>query len=214
LKSQFSELGILLKHMTHAQLQREFIKIARYAITILIVATLTHFGIDIGNDINPVELTPPSLEYQDEKTAQKTNFVTGTFPVTRIVDGDTIIVSMDGTDTTVRYIGIDTPETKDPRREVECFGAEASQKNAELVEGKTVTLSLDSSDTDKYGRLLRYVSVASGTESIDVGLELISGGFATALAIEPDTDRYRTYKEAERTARSQNVGLWGSTCSQ
>jgi len=205
--------------MTSAQLQREFKKIARYAITILIIAALAHFGIDIGNNIDPVELTPPSLEYprdvQTEKSPEKIQQrITGEFPVTRVVDGDTIVVNINSVDTTIRYIGIDTPETKDPRREAECFGAEASQKNTELVEGKMVTLSLDSSDTDKYGRLLRYVSVASGTQSIDVGLELISGGFATALAIEPDTDRYQTYEAAEKNARNQNIGLWGPTCSQ
>lgn len=205
--------------MTTSQLEREFKKIARYAISILIVASLAHLGIDIGNNIDPIELTPPSLEYPSSEKTQNADApaqsrIVGEFPVTRVVDGDTIVVNIDSVDTTVRYIGIDTPETKDPRREVECFGAEASQKNTELVEGKTVTLSLDSSDTDKYGRLLRYVSVASGTQSVDVGLELISGGFATALAIEPDTDRYQTYKAAERTARNQKIGLWGTTCSQ
>ena len=77
--------------------------------------------------------------------------------VVRVIDGDTIEVEIDGTSYRVRYIGIDTPETVHPQKPVECFGKEASEKNRELVEGKRVRLEKDVSDTDKYGRLLRYV---------------------------------------------------------
>ena len=76
--------------------------------------------------------------------------------VTRVIDGDTIELE---TGQKVRYIGINTPETVDPRKPAECFGRESSEKNKELVEGKIVELEKDISETDKYQRLLRYVYV-------------------------------------------------------
>lgn len=193
--------------MTPAQIKRELRStvryILRYAVGLIVFAVLAHFGIIAGNKLDPVESVPETLQTTD-----------GEYFVTRVVDGDTIVVNIDGTDTTVRYIGIDTPETKDPRKQVECFGVEASNKNTELVEGKLVTLSMDESETDRYGRLLRYVSVASGTQSIDVGFELVSNGYASALAIAPDTARYNVYKAAEQIARREKIGLWGDACSK
>ena len=81
------------------------------------------------------------------------------FDVESVVDGDTIKVSMNGKVETLRLIGIDTPETKDPRKPVQCFGAEASRKATELLAGQKVRLEADASqgERDKYGRLLRYV---------------------------------------------------------
>ena len=77
-----------------------------------------------------------------------------------MIDGDTIEVDMNGSQYTVRYIGMDTPETVHPTRGVEPYGHEASKRNRELVEGKTVYLEKDISETDRYGRLLRYVYLA------------------------------------------------------
>lgn len=81
------------------------------------------------------------------------------FPVVAIVDGDTIKVSIDGNVETLRLIGIDTPETKDPRKPVQCFGKEASAKAAELLSGRRVRLETDPTQGDRgeYGRLLRYL---------------------------------------------------------
>ena len=102
---------------------------------------------------------------------QNKNQPENTSIVSRIVDGDTIEL---GTGERVRYIGIDTPETVDPRKEVQCFGKEASAKNKELVEGKEVRLVKDVSDKDKYGRLLRYVYVGD----VFVNEKLVSEGYA------------------------------------
>ena len=88
--------------------------------------------------------------------------------VTRVVDGDTIVVEGN---LKVRFIGVNTPETVDPRRPVQCFGHEASDFNKSLLEGKVVRLVKDISDTDKYGRLLRYVYMEDGTF---VNLALVS----------------------------------------
>lgn len=125
-----------------------------------------------------------------------------TATVTRIMDGDTIQVEIDGESYRVRYIGIDTPEST---REVEPFGPEASQRNAELVEGQTVTLVKDVSETDRYDRLLRYVFVGD----LFVNYELVSQGYATAVTFPPDVACEDTFRAAEREAREADLGLWG-----
>ena len=144
------------------------------------------------------------------------------FKVTRVIDGDTIEISAIGgpasggeTGERVRYLGIDTPETVDPRKPVQCFGIEASKKNKELVEGKTVRLEKDITDKDKYSRLLRYVYVdpsAGSGQVLFVNLELVRQGFATSYTYPPDVKYQEEILEAEREAREQNRGLWGA-CS-
>lgn len=121
--------------------------------------------------------------------------------VTKVVDGDTIQIEGDKT---VRYIGIDTPETVDPRRPSMCFGKEASMKNKELVEGKYVRLEKDVSETDKYGRLLRYVYVGD----IFVNDYLVRQGFAHAYTYPPDVLYQQQFVEAQREAVANNRGLW------
>ena len=123
---------------------------------------------------------------------------TDTVRVTEVIDGDTIIIEGGYH---VRYIGIDTPEIYP---QVEAFGLEAWQANRELVEGKTVRLERDVSETDKYGRLLRYVWV-DGTM---VNAELVRRGLAEAKAYPPDT-KYRSYLEqVEAEARRAGRGMW------
>lgn len=97
--------------------------------------------------------------------------------VTDIIDGDTIAVSMNGQSYRVRYIGINTPETGDT------CGKEATAANAALVEGQTVRMVKDVRETDRYGRLLRYVYVGN----IFVNGELVAGGWAQAVDYPPDT---------------------------
>lgn len=127
--------------------------------------------------------------------------VSGTFEVTRVVDGDTI--EIEGGEK-VRYIGIDTPETVDPRKPVQCFGVEASKKNKELVEGKTVRLEKDITDRDKYSRLLRYVWVGD----LFINLELVKQGFASSYSYPPDIKYQKEFLAAETEAREAKRGLW------
>lgn len=125
--------------------------------------------------------------------------------VTRVIDGDTIEIEGDQR---IRYIGIDTPETVDPRKPVQCFGKEASNKNKELVEGKEVKLEKDISETDKYGRLLRYVYVGD----IFINDYLVRQGYAHASSYPPDIKYQDQFNQAQNEARNNNKGLWGSTC--
>lgn len=126
--------------------------------------------------------------------------------VTKVIDGDTIEIEGGAK---VRYLGVDTPETKDPRKSVECFGKEAARKNKELVEGKRVILEKDITDTDKYNRLLRfvYLPLEDGT-MLFVNDYLIREGFAKVLTIPPDVKFAEQFLEAQRKARVGSLGLW------
>jgi len=118
--------------------------------------------------------------------------------VIEVIDGDTIVIEGGQR---VRYIGIDTPETYP---EAEVFGVEAWQANRRLVEGKRVRLERDVSETDKYGRLLRYVYV----NDLFVNAELVKEGLAEAVAYPPDI-KYQDYLEQmELEARKAGRGLW------
>ncbi|MBI4100639.1 thermonuclease family protein [Candidatus Microgenomates bacterium] len=123
--------------------------------------------------------------------------------VARVIDGDTIELS-DGN--RVRYIGIDTPETVDPRKSIQCFGREASNKNNELVLGKDVELEKDISETDKYGRLLRYIYI----DDLFINDYLVRQGFAHASSYPPDIKYQDQLRQAEQEARENGRGLWSA----
>lgn len=138
--------------------------------------------------------------------------------VTNVVDGDTIDALIDGREYRVRYIGIDTPETVDPRRPVGCFGHEASERNRELVQGQTIGLQKDVSETDAFGRLLRYVWL----DGQMVNARLVEEGYATASAFPPDVTYSELFTALQAEARADGRGLWsacvtptpGSACDQ
>lgn len=126
--------------------------------------------------------------------------------VERVVDGDTIRLS-DGR--TLRYIGIDTPETVAPQKPVECFGKEASEFNSTLVAGKTVWLEKDISEVDRYGRLLRYVYLdESASLSAQVNALLVQQGFAYASSYPPDVKWQQQLQLFQQEADRTNQGLW------
>jgi endonuclease YncB( thermonuclease family) len=122
----------------------------------------------------------------------------GTVRVSRVIDGDTIVIS---TGQHVRYIGMDTPEMSP----LEAFAQEATDVNRDMVEGKTVRLEKDTSETDRYGRLLRYVWVGDTM----VNIELVLKGLAEAKAYPPDTRYQRQLDAAEDEARAAGLGMWG-----
>ncbi|MDP3973736.1 MAG: thermonuclease family protein [Candidatus Daviesbacteria bacterium] len=127
--------------------------------------------------------------------------------VTKVVDGDTIRIG----NQTIRLIGIDTPETVHPTKAVECFGKQASQKTKELLEGQFVTLEKDVSETDKYSRLLRYVYLPLDDERmLFINDFLIREGFAQVLTYPPDVKYDERFRAAEREAKENLRGLWGS----
>jgi micrococcal nuclease len=123
-----------------------------------------------------------------------------------VVDGDTIHVEIEGQEFVVRYIGIDAPEVGRPDHPEEWMGPEATEANRRLVENEVVWLESDVSETDQYGRLLRYVWLA---DSRMVNEELVRTGFAVARTYPPDVKHQDRLIEAEREARAAEAGLWG-----
>lgn len=127
--------------------------------------------------------------------------------VTKVVDGDTIELQ---SGIKVRLIGIDTPETKDPRRPVGCFGKEASKEVKGLLTGREVILQKDVSDTDKYKRLLRYVFLPlEDGQILFVQDYLVREGFGKVLTFPPDVKYNGQLREAEAYAKINKKGLWG-----
>ena len=128
--------------------------------------------------------------------------------VVRVVDGDTIAVQFGATQERVRYIGVDTPETKDPRRPVQCFGQKAADFNAQLVDGERVRLVRDVEQRDRYGRLLAYVYRVR--DGLFVNAELARLGYAQPLSIAPDVRHADRFARLAREARQAGRGLWSA----
>lgn len=122
------------------------------------------------------------------------------FTVAKVIDGDTI--KLENGDT-IRYIGINAPEMP-----AKCFAQEATNYNNQLVVGKTVTLEKDVSETDKYGRLLRYVYVNGEM----INEKLIRDGYAQISTYPPDVKYVELFKAAQADARLNQRGLW-SKCN-
>ena len=129
--------------------------------------------------------------------------------VTHLDDGDTIDVRIDGVTERVRFIGIDTAETKKPNTPVQCYGPEASAFTAGLLPvGTEVRLVRDAEPRDPYGRLLAYVY--RGSDGLFVNLELARLGYAAVLSIAPNTAHAGEFAAAVAAAQQQRLGLWGA----
>lgn len=153
------------------------------------------------------ELTTVSSTALTKSSPAVAGMVNEQIKVIEVVDGDTFKLE---TGQTVRMIGIDTPETKDPRRPVGCFGKEASNKLTSLIEGERVILQKDVSEVDKYQRLLRYVYLPlEDGSALFVNDYLVREGYAKVLTYPPDVSFNEQLRQAERYARENKLGLWG-----
>src|SRR3954468_23597661 len=126
--------------------------------------------------------------------------------VTRVVDGDTVHVALGGRDETVRYIGIDTPESVKPDTPVQCFAEAARSANRRLVDGQAVRVAYDVEQRDRYGRLLAYVYRAH--DGTFVNAALVREGYARTLTIPPNVRFAARLSALARTARERRRGLW------
>lgn len=180
------------------------------ALTVMVLASFGLVYVSPDGEILPA---PPksALESAPSPVAQVLGQSTTTLPggelesavVVRVIDGDTIQLQ-DGR--TLRYIGIDTPETKHPTVGKECYGDQASRRNLELVEGQTVQLEKDVSETDRYQRLLRYVWLNDRM----INEQLVAEGYATAVSFPPDIRHQAELQAAEQEAREAGLGLWSA----
>ena len=133
--------------------------------------------------------------------------IQGPFTVLKVVDGDTIHVSANGQKLKIRMIGLDTPETVDPRKPVQCFGLEASAQAKTILGGQSVCLETDPSQdsVDRFGRTLAYVWTESGRL---FNLDMIADGFAFEYTYDLPYRYQQDFKAAENDARAQERGLW------
>lgn len=153
------------------------------------------------------------LLFAFEKTTTAKPKEADTVKVKKVVDGDTIEVLRYGKTEKVRLIGIDTPETLDPRKPVQCFGKEASDNSKKMLTDKQVRLEFDPvvGEKDKYGRLLAYV----WNDNSLVNLELLKNGYAHEYTYRNQNYKYQSeFKNAEKTAKNNSIGLWSpQTCN-
>ena len=126
--------------------------------------------------------------------------------VVEVVDGDTARMAIGRSEESVRYIGIDTPESVIPGERPECFGKRAAGLNRDLVDGEQVTLVFGDERHDHYGRMLAYVYVGERF----VNAEIVRRGHARTLAIAPNTDFANRFGRLEQAAANAGRGLWGS----
>jgi len=152
-----------------------------------------------------------SSNVEENKSTESVNQIKSAqdnlYKVVKVVDGDTVAVEINGKKETIRLIGINTPETVDPRRPVECFGIEASNKAKEILTGKRIKLEADSivGERDKYGRLLRYIFLEDGT---NFNKMMISEGYAYEYTYDLSYKYQGEFKQAEKEATEAKKGLW------
>lgn len=186
------------------RLQKKFQKILIGLVIVLLIAFAQKYI--FTQQVQNVPLDPQSISIiplsDIGPTIQKAT-------VAKVVDGDTIELT---NGQKVRYIGVNTPETKHPTKGVECFGKEASTKNKELVEGKEIIMTKDVSETDRYGRLLRFIYVKQASDSaLFINNYLVEQGYAYASSYPPDVSKNDDFSEAQQYAQQNNKGLW-NTC--
>jgi micrococcal nuclease len=129
-------------------------------------------------------------------------------PVIRVIDGDTVVLALDGRETTIRLIGVDSPETVHPTRTVERFGREAAGFLRNLIRGRSVYIEYEPAARrlDRYGRTLAYLYTVPDARLVN--LEIVARGYGHAYTKYPFS-RMERFREAERHAREAKLGLWG-----
>lgn len=162
----------------------------------------SHYFFTVRNTTNFLSLNEHRIGITEESVRRGPLYL-----VTRVIDGDTLDVEKDGMPVRVRLIGIDTPETVDPRRSVGCFGREASQKASQLLLGNMVYLRQDPTqgDYDKYKRMLAYVFLPDNTL---VNEKMIREGYAYEYTYRSPYAYQSEFRNAERLARNEKIGLW------
>lgn len=170
---------------------------------LLMLAIQGEFSNHTSNTTNKALILEASLVSADiEKNVPKPELV-----VARVIDGDTILVNVNEVSEKIRLIGVNTPETVDPRTQVECFGREASEFTKTLLLDTPVILEADHTqgDRDKYGRLLRYVFLEDGTF---INQKIIAEGYGHEYTYRTPYKYQAEFKDAERSARKTQKGLW------
>jgi len=171
--------------------------VKRISLFVFVGIFLIFFGIIFFYPKTKIEIVPSSVPNSLNPQIEPT-FTATYAKVTRVIDGDTIVID---TGQHIRYIGMNTPELETN----DCFATEASEINKNLVLGKEVRLEKDINDTDKYGRLLRYVYVGN----LFIDDELVKDGAAKVETVPPDVKYESEFVTWEKFAKVNKLGLWG-----
>ncbi len=174
--------------------------ILRKEVKRILAAVLIVFGLYVGN----------ILSYPKNGVDSFTEV-----KVIRVVDGDTVVINFNGTSTKARLIGVDTPESVDPRKPVECYSLEAKRYTEQLLLSNTAYIETDETQGlyDKYGRVLVYMYTSTTTPSVNE--LLIKNGYAREYTYDKAYRYVHVFKESERYAQENTLGVWNSeTCVQ
>jgi micrococcal nuclease len=181
------------------------ITLLRVAVSLLTVAALaacTTAGSTVSSTAATTAAASPSA-------ATGSPAVEANATIERVVDGDTVIVSIYGSSERLRLIGIDTPETVKPNTPVQCFGPEASAFTKSLLpKGTAVRVVRDVEARDAYDRLLGYIYRAD--DALFVNLEIVRQGYANLLTFPPNVAHVDEFRVAAEAARTAHLGLWSS----
>ncbi len=196
-------------HKTAPQRLEETVKRSRTRWTVACVVVLGLLAASCGTN------SGPAIESQAEPAASIAPDTSGSSAdmrtpgiIVRVLDGDTVDVNINGTEERIRLIGIDTPEPVGGYRDAECYGVEASDYTKRMLPvGTRVRLERDVELRDKFDRLLGYVYREQ--DNLFVNLDLISSGYATDFAFEPNTTYAKPFAAAADLAKEQQLGLWG-----
>jgi len=198
-------------------------KIIKILFTLLLIFFLSACSIDsdlnlenseyINQAVSLVDDNISKIDFSKLFNSSSDDVLENYYLVEEVVDGDTIKVKIDGELKTIRLIGLDTPEVVDPRKTVECFGKEASNKAKEILNNHKVRLEIDSSqgDQDKYGRLLRYVYLE---DNVFFNKWMIENGYGHEYTYDIPYNYQSEFQEAENFARENKLGLWSDDACQ
>ena len=151
--------------------------------------------------------------FNENDNGSDNNFISGT--VSRVIDGDTLILNVSGHDRRVRLLGVDTPETVHPKKKTEFYGPEASNFTKKNLTGKKIWLEYDKSPRDKYNRHLAYIWLVkpqiideNSIKNYMFNAKLLLGGYAKKLIIKPNSKYADIFSKFELEARNLKRGLW------
>lgn len=179
----------------------------KYIVAILIIGfVFNFFPVDFYRDL-------PYFNFNDIENGINNKKRSNYYQVTRVIDGDTLAIDDNGEEKKVRLIGINSPESVDPRRPVQCYGEEASQHMQDLAKGRLIQLEYDDSQGqyDKYGRILAYAYLEDGRMLNQI---MIADGYAYEYTYDKPYIYQSKMKTAETIARNSSRGLWSNvTCN-
>ena len=173
----------------------------KFIMLVIIAAVIYFSGLDLSSNFN------------DNGSVNDSDFVSGL--VARVVDGDTEVIRVNGSDRRVRFLGVDTPETVHPKKGVQKYGKEASNFTKGYLTGRRVWLEYDKNPTDKYDRHLAYIWLSKPAKITNETIQsemfnakLLSEGYAKVMIIKPNNKYETLFRELENEAQSSKLGMW------